>query len=60
MVRGRVLALDVIGATVWSAGLAAATQGALGGSPRGLVAGAVVAGILAVALRASRPRPDMR
>jgi hypothetical protein len=60
MVRGRVLALDVIGATAWSAGLAAATQGALGGSPRGLVAGAVVAGILAVALRASRPRPDMR
>jgi eukaryotic-like serine/threonine-protein kinase len=55
VVRGRNLAVDVVAATIWAAGLAAATlsvgQAAGGGSPRGLVAGAVLAGALAVALR---------
>jgi hypothetical protein len=55
IVRGRHLAFDVVAATVWAAGLAAGTisvgQAASGGSPRGLVAGAVLAGGLAVALR---------
>jgi eukaryotic-like serine/threonine-protein kinase len=55
VVRGRNLAVDVVAATIWAAGLAAATvsvgQAAGGASPRGLVAGAVLAGALAVALR---------
>jgi hypothetical protein len=59
LVRGRVLAADVVGATAWAATLGSATQalaGTLSWQPtmRGLVAGAVVAGGLAVAFAASR------
>jgi eukaryotic-like serine/threonine-protein kinase len=59
VVRGRVLAADVVGATAWAAGLGSATQaiaGALSWQPamRGLVAGAVVAGGLALVAAASR------
>jgi eukaryotic-like serine/threonine-protein kinase len=53
VIRGRSLALDVVAASAWAAGLASAT-GALAtwlglAEPRGLVAGAVVAGVAAVA-----------
>ena len=55
LVRGRSLPADIVGATVWSAGLAAATASlgvaVTGGTPHGLVAGAVAAGILAVGWR---------
>jgi len=59
VVRGRALAADVVGATVWAAALGSATQAVadtLSWQPtmRGLVAGAVVAGGLAVAFAASR------
>lgn len=59
LVRGRTLAADVVAATAWAAGLGSATQavaGALSWQPamRGVVAGAVVAGGLAVAAAASR------
>jgi eukaryotic-like serine/threonine-protein kinase len=59
VVRGRVLAADVVGATAWAAALGSATQAVadtLSWQPtmRGLVAGAVVAGGLAVAFAASR------
>jgi eukaryotic-like serine/threonine-protein kinase len=59
LVRGRALAADVVGATAWAAGLGSATQaiaGALAWQPamRGLVAGAVVAGGLALVAAASR------
>jgi serine/threonine protein kinase len=59
VVRGRALAADVVGATAWAAGLGSATQaiaGALAWRPemRGLVAGAVVAGGLALVAAASR------
>ena len=59
LVRGRVFAADVVGATAWAAALGSATQaiaGTLSWQPtmRGLVAGAVVAGGLAVAFAASR------
>jgi eukaryotic-like serine/threonine-protein kinase len=59
VVRGRVLSADVVGATAWAAGLGSATQaiaGALAWQPsmRGLVAGAVVAGGLALVAAASR------
>jgi eukaryotic-like serine/threonine-protein kinase len=54
LVRGRLVALDVVAATAWAAGLAAATQAAAGDTPRGLVAGAVAAGVLAVLAGASR------
>jgi eukaryotic-like serine/threonine-protein kinase len=59
VVRGRALAADVVGATAWAAGLGSATQaiaGALAWQPamRGLVAGAVVAGGLALVVAASR------
>jgi eukaryotic-like serine/threonine-protein kinase len=51
-VRGRSLPADIVGATVWSAGLAAATasvgEAVTGAAPHGLVAGALAAGILAV------------
>jgi hypothetical protein len=52
LVRGRSLAVDVVGATTWAAGLAAAT-GAIAEraglpEPRGLVAGAILAGLFAV------------
>ena len=61
-VRGRAFALDLVGATVWAAGLASATQavaeamheGDGAADVRGLVAGAVAAGVVAVAARASR------
>ena len=56
LVRGRVFALDLVGATIWAAALGSATQ-AVAPEMRGLVAGAVVAGGLAVAARATRPRP---
>jgi eukaryotic-like serine/threonine-protein kinase len=55
LVRGRSLSADIVGATVWAAGLAAATAsvGAAvsGAAPRGLVVGALGAGILAVGWR---------
>jgi hypothetical protein len=59
LVRGRRLAVDIVGASAWAAGLGSATQAvaqALSWQPtmRGLVAGAVVAGGLAVAAAASR------
>jgi hypothetical protein len=59
VVRGRALAADVVGATAWAAALGSASQavaGTLSWQPtmRGLVAGAVVAGGLAVAFAASR------
>jgi eukaryotic-like serine/threonine-protein kinase len=59
VVRGRRLAVDIVGASAWAAALGSATQAvaqALSWQPtmRGLVAGAVVAGGLAVASAASR------
>ena len=55
MVRGRSLPADIVGATTWSAGLAAATASlgvaVTGATPHGLVAGAVGAGIIAVGWR---------
>jgi eukaryotic-like serine/threonine-protein kinase len=53
VVRGRLFALDLVGATAWAAGLGSAPQAVAPGM-RGLVAGAVAAGGLAVAARASR------
>ena len=52
LVRGRSLSVDVVAATTWAAGLAGAT-GAVAesmalGDPRGLVAGALLAGALAL------------
>jgi eukaryotic-like serine/threonine-protein kinase len=62
VVRGRSAALDVVGATVWSAALIAVAPAvdsglsahALHVSPRGAVLGAVLGGVLAVAARALR------
>jgi CHASE2 domain-containing sensor protein len=62
VVRGRSAGADVVGAALWAAGLAAAAGAVAAalpwdGSPpavRGLVASAVVAGILAVLARAVR------
>ncbi len=62
IVRGRRLALDVIGATVWAAALAGATPALLSGvsaqalhpSPRGALLGALAGGVLAVTARALR------
>jgi hypothetical protein len=59
VVRGRRPAVDLVGASAWAAALGSATQAvaqALSWQPtmRGLVAGAVVAGGLAVATAASR------
>jgi hypothetical protein len=62
IVRGGSAAVDVVAATMWSAGLAAATPAlaaglpahAVSGSPRGAVAGAVLGGVIAVAARALR------
>jgi eukaryotic-like serine/threonine-protein kinase len=52
LVRGRSLALDVVGATAWAAGLASATAvvatNAGLAEPRGLAAGAIAAGVAAV------------
>jgi hypothetical protein len=56
LVRGRVFAVDLVAATAWAAALRSATQAVAPGM-RGLVAGAVAAGGLAVAARAIRPRP---
>jgi eukaryotic-like serine/threonine-protein kinase len=60
LVRGRSAALDLVGATAWVATFAAATQ-ALAQAlaldpPRGLVAGALAAAVVAVAARALRGR----
>ena len=59
LVRGRRLAVDIVAASAWAAALGSATQAvaqALSWQPamRGLVAGAVVAGGIAVAMAASR------
>jgi hypothetical protein len=53
LVRGRLITVDLVAATAWAAGLAAATQGALGATPRGFVLGAIASGLLAIAVRAS-------
>jgi hypothetical protein len=60
LVRGRALPADIVGAVAWSAGLAAATQGATGAPPRDLVLGAVAAGALALLVAASRGGPHTR
>jgi eukaryotic-like serine/threonine-protein kinase len=65
VVRGRRLAVDIVGASAWAAALGSATQAlaqALAWQPtmRGLVAGAVVAGGLAVAAAASRGEAHTR
>jgi hypothetical protein len=59
VVRGRAAAVDLVAAGMWAAGLAAGTgalAGALGwaAEPRGLVAGAIAGGAVAVAARAWR------
>jgi len=56
IVRGRLFAVDLVAATAWAAAVGSATQ-AVAPEMRGLVAGAVAAGGLAVAARATRPRP---
>jgi len=60
LVRGRSAAIDLVGAAAWAATLAAATsalaQALLLSPPRGLVAGAIVAGLAAVAARAVQGR----
>ena len=62
LVPGRALALDIVGAATWAAGLAAATaaiaERAGLAEPRGLAAGAVVAGVLAVDRRAGADTLD--
>jgi hypothetical protein len=60
LVRGRALAVDAVGAVAWSAGLAAAMQGATGAAPRGLVVGAVASAALALLIAASRGAPQTR
>jgi membrane protein DedA with SNARE-associated domain len=65
LVRGRRLAADIIGATAWAAALGSATQAVaqtLSWQPtmRGLVAGAVLSGGLAVAVAASRGEAHAR
>ena len=60
LVRGRSASLDLVATAGWAAALAAAT-GALGealmlDAPRGLVAGALAAGVVAVGARAVRGR----
>jgi hypothetical protein len=61
LVRGRSPALDLVGAVAWAATFAAATQALaealLLDPPRGLVPGAVLAAVVAVAARATRARP---
>ena len=55
---GRALAFDIVGAATWAAGLAAATAAIADraglAEPRGLAAGAIVAGVLAVAAGRAR------
>jgi hypothetical protein len=61
-VRGRSFAVDLVGVTMWAAALGSATEAVAAAlsspdgsvSMRGLVAGAVAAGAVAVAARASR------
>jgi hypothetical protein len=60
LVRGRLLVADSVLAIVWAAGLAAATQAAIGGAPRGLIVGAIAAAVVAVILRASPDARDSR
>ncbi len=60
LVRGHLLTIDVVLATAWAAGLAAATQAAIGAAPRGLVVGAIAAGVLALVPRASPDARDSR
>jgi eukaryotic-like serine/threonine-protein kinase len=52
-VRGRTFALDLVGAAIWGAGLAVGTQ-ALAPDAGAAVLGAVLAGVVAVLVRASR------
>jgi hypothetical protein len=59
LVRGRIFALDLVAATMWAAALGSATQAVAPGM-RGLVAGAVAAGGVAVAARASRGETHSR
>ncbi len=58
LVRGRSAALDLVGVAAWAAALAAATQALSEAlvlqAPRGLVAGAIAGGAIAVAARAVR------
>ena len=62
VVRGRSFAVDLVGVTMWAAALGSATEAVAAAlsspdvpvSMRGLVAGAVAAGAVAVAARASR------
>jgi hypothetical protein len=59
LVRGRLFAVDLVAATAWAAALGSATE-ALAPGMRGLVTGAVAAGGLAVAARASRGEAHSR
>ena len=59
VVRGRVFAVDLVAATAWAAALGSATQAVAPGL-HGLVAGAVAAGGVAVAARASRGEAHSR
>jgi hypothetical protein len=58
-VRGRSLASDLVAATAWAAATAAATATLAEqldlGRPHGLVAGAVAAGVIALARRHTEP-----
>jgi eukaryotic-like serine/threonine-protein kinase len=58
LVAGRALVVDVLGAVIWAAGLAVATAAVADGAglaePRGLAAGAAVAGALAVVAAQAR------
>jgi hypothetical protein len=61
LVRGRSAALDLVGVAAWAAALAAATQ-ALAEAlvldpPRGLVLGALLGAVIAVAVRAIAAPP---
>ena len=60
LVRGRYAGADFVGASAWAAGLGAGTaavaEWAGAGYPRGMVAGAVAAGVLALAVPRLLPR----
>jgi hypothetical protein len=60
LVRGRLLVADIVLAIAWAAGVAAATQTALGAAPRGLIVGAIAAAAVAVIPRASPDARDSR